>query len=102
MQKDELIQLHQLLVYLKKYVELKYNCKDEFKEYEELNIYPYHIHRTKAEHAYAIFILSSIIAKILSENGKNIPRSVSYLLRDCSDKIKKDIQRKKLAIKGVK
>ncbi|WP_423793359.1 UPF0058 family protein [Methanocaldococcus indicus] len=102
MQKDELIQLHQLLVYLKKYVEKKYNCKDEFKVYEELNIYPHHIHRTKAEHTYAIFLLASIIAKILSENQTKVPKSISKLLDECCLKIKKEIQRKRIIIKGIR
>ncbi|CAB3287187.1 conserved protein of unknown function [Methanocaldococcus lauensis] len=100
MHKDELIQLHQLLVYLRKYIEKKYNCSnDEFKEYDDLNIYPHHIHRTKAEHIYAIFLLSTIIAKILSNNGK-IPRSVSNLLRISGEEVKKEIQRKRLKIKN--
>ncbi len=100
MHKDELIQLHQLLVYLRKYIEKKYSCSnDEFKEYDDLNIYPHHIHRTKAEHIYAIFLLSTIIAKVLSDNGK-IPRSVSNLLRASGEEIKKEIQRKRLKIKN--
>ena len=101
MHKDELIQLHQLLIYLRKYIEKKYHCENnEFKEYDELNIYPHHIHRTKAEHIYAIFLLSSIIAKILSDNGR-IPRSVSNLLRVSGEKIKKEIQRKRGKIKNI-
>ncbi|ENN96324.1 hypothetical protein J422_03154 [Methanocaldococcus villosus KIN24-T80] len=100
MNKDELIQLHQLLVYLKKYIEKNYGYFEEFKEYDELSIYPHHIHRTKAEHIYAIFLLSSIIAKILAENGK-IPRSVHNLLKNSGEKIKKDIIRKRNKIQNV-
>ncbi|WP_048055610.1 UPF0058 family protein [Methanotorris igneus] len=96
MHKDELIQLHQLLVYMRKYLEKKFGneINDAFKDYDNLNIHPHHIHRTKSEHIYAIFLLSSSIAKILSENG-NVPRSVASRLRDTGEKIGREIARKR-------
>jgi hypothetical protein len=65
-----------------------------FKDYDELNIRPHHIHRTKSEHTYAIFLLSSTIGKILSEKG-NVPRSVASRLSDTGEKLGKEIARKK-------
>jgi len=65
-----------------------------FKTYDSLKIYPHHIHRTKSEHTYAIFLLASSIAKILSDYG-NVPRSVSSRLRDTSEKIEKELIRQK-------
>ncbi|ADG13446.1 UPF0058 family protein [Methanocaldococcus infernus] len=95
MNKDELIQLHQLLIYIRKYIQKKYNVSDEkFEEYDNLHIYPHHIHKTKIEHIYAIFILSSIISRILSEHEK-VPKSISNLLMNCSLKISKEITRKR-------
>ena len=95
MNKDELIQLHQLLIYLRKYIQKKYNIDDsEFKEYDDLHIYPHHIHKTKIDHIYVIFILSEIIARILAERGE-MPRSISYLLLNCSKKLEKEINRKR-------
>jgi len=96
MQKDELIQLHQILVYMRKDLNNKFGNSIEkyFENYDNLKIFPHHIHRTKAEHVYAIFLLSSSIAKILSEHG-DVPRSVSSRLKDTSDKIEREIIRKK-------
>jgi len=92
MHKDELILLHQLLVYMRKNLNGKFS--EDFAKYDELNIHPHHIHRTKSEHTYAIFLLSSSIAKILSENG-NVPRSVASRLKDTGEKVGKEIARKK-------
>ncbi len=96
MQKDELVQLHQVLIYLRKNLYNKYGeiIEKYFEEYDDLKIYPHHIHRTKAEHIYAIFLLSSSIAKILSDYG-DVPRSVSSRLKDSSEKIGREINRKK-------
>ncbi len=94
--KDELIQLHQLLIYVRKKLNNLYGTEIDkyFEEYDSLKIFPHHIHRTKAEHTYAIFLLSSAIAKIYSEYG-NMPRSVSSRLKNTGDKIGKEILRKK-------
>ncbi|MBP2143618.1 hypothetical protein J2127_000773 [Methanococcus voltae] len=97
MHKDELIQLHQLLVYMRKDLYTTFGedtLGDSFEEYDSLNIRPHHIHRTKSEHTYAIFLLSSIIGKILSEKG-DVPRSVASRLKDTGEKIGKEIARKK-------
>ncbi|HIP17324.1 MAG TPA: UPF0058 family protein [Methanothermococcus okinawensis] len=96
MHKDELIQLHQLLVYMRKSLIKKFgdSVNKYFKTYDSLKIYPHHIHRTKSEHTYAIFLLASSIAKILSDYG-NVPRSVSSRLRDTSEKIEKELIRQK-------
>jgi hypothetical protein len=85
MYKDELIQLHQFLVFVLKYLDEEYEVKDECKEYLRLNISPHHIHRTKAEHKLAIFVLSSAISEIIIKNngGKssNIPNGLSELVK---------------------
>src|SRR5665811_1030314 len=69
MYKDELIQIHQFLVYVLKNLEDEYTVKDECKEYICLNISPHHIHRTKAEHKYAIFVLSTAISEVIANNN---------------------------------
>ncbi len=71
MYKDELIQIHQFLVYVLKNLEDEYGVKDECKDYICLNISPHHIHRTKAEHKYAIFVLSTAISEVISNNNHN-------------------------------
>ncbi|RLF38165.1 MAG: hypothetical protein DRN00_02285 [Thermoplasmata archaeon] len=70
MQKDELIQLHTLMLQLRAYFEE--TCGDDgqaFKDYEELDVNPYHIYKSKREHMLAVFTLGKGIAKLLSCKG---------------------------------
>ncbi len=67
MHKDELIQLHTLLAQIKRYVENSGNEFD-FSEYQSLAISPVHIHRSKAEHKHAIFVLGNLLASVISED----------------------------------
>jgi len=94
MYKDELIQLHQFLVYVLKSLENGYVIKDECKEYFSLNISPHHIHRTKAEHKYAIFVLSSSICDVISRNNNGMaPSNVLNGLSELSKRSKKELIR---------
>jgi hypothetical protein len=85
MYKDELIQLHQFLVYVLKNLESEYEVKDECGEYLSLNISPHHIHRTKAEHKHAIFVLSASISQVVATNNgansSNISNGLSELVK---------------------
>ncbi len=67
MHKDELIQLHTLMAQIKKYFECDESCCD-FDEYHSLSISPVHIHRSKAEHKHAIFVLGNELASIISDD----------------------------------
>ncbi|MGZ7116244.1 MAG: UPF0058 family protein [Methanobacterium sp.] len=94
MYKDELIQLHQFLVYVLKYLEDGYEVKDECEEYFHLNISPHHIHRTKAEHKYAIFVLSESISDLLAKrNNLSTPSNVSNGLSELAKRSKKELIR---------
>ncbi|MGF7118437.1 UPF0058 family protein [Methanobacterium oryzae] len=94
MYKDELIQLHQFLVYVLKYLEDGYEVKDECEEYFHLNISPHHIHRTKAEHKYAIFVLSSSISEVLArKNDGAAPTNVVNGLSELAKRSKKELIR---------
>ena len=69
MQKDELIQLHTFLFQVRSHLEQSCdNNGNEFLGYEDLEITPYQVHKSKREHALAVFKLSKGIADILSHN----------------------------------
>jgi hypothetical protein len=69
MQKDELIQLHTFLFQVRSHLEHTYkNNGCAFTDYEKLSITPYQVHKSKREHALAVFKLSKGIADILSSN----------------------------------
>ncbi|MBM4241217.1 MAG: UPF0058 family protein [Euryarchaeota archaeon] len=94
MYKDELIQIHQFLVYMLKYLENGYEVKSECNEYMSLNISPHHIHRTKAEHKYAIFVLSGSILEIIAktDNGM-LPTTVVNGLSELAKRSRKEMIR---------
>ena len=91
MYKDELIHLHRLLIYLMKFLIDNGVSKSRFKAYMALNISPHHIHRTKAEHKHAIFVLACRISKVLAENGDTIPRSIASKLGEIAERCKGDM-----------
>lgn len=66
MNKEELIQLHTLMVLVKDFLEKR--GQGEFSKYNSLNISPTHIHRNKYEHKNAIFILGKEIVSSISDD----------------------------------
>lgn len=64
--KEELIQLHTLMVQMKKFFEEK--GQGEFSQYQSLKISPIHVHRSKAEHKHAIFVLGKEIASLMAHD----------------------------------
>ena len=65
MKKEELIYLHALLAHFKN-IFGKYSIEYGFKKYEDLNISPTHIYRSKIEHKQAIFVLASELASMVT------------------------------------
>ncbi|MBQ2665576.1 UPF0058 family protein [Methanobrevibacter sp.] len=83
MYKDEMIQMHQFLVYVLKYLAEDDQISNDCSEYITLKISPHHIHKTKAEHKHAIFVLCKIISEIISDREDNpIPENVRNSLSD--------------------
>lgn len=71
MNKEELIQLHTLMVLMKEFLEK--TGKGEFSKYNSLHISPVHVHRNKHEHKNAIFILGKeILSTILDDTCTKI------------------------------
>ncbi|PKK85212.1 MAG: metal-binding protein [Thermoplasmata archaeon HGW-Thermoplasmata-1] len=67
MHKDELIQLHTLLVQLKGFLEQTGEADGHFSDYDDLSISPHHIHKSKKEHKQAVFVLCQSIADTMGE-----------------------------------
>ena len=67
MEKEELIHLHMLLAQIKKYCEENgFNC--DFSKYNNLDISPFQVHRSKEEHKQAIFLLGTALASMAAKN----------------------------------
>jgi len=67
MHKDELIQLHTLMAQMKSSLEEK-GFTNAFSAYDSLAISPVHVHRSKAEHKLAIFVLGNTLASVMSKD----------------------------------
>ena len=66
MKKEELVHLHMLLAQLKRYCE-ENNLDCDFAEYNELEISPFQVHRSKEDHKQAIFLLVAELATLASK-----------------------------------
>jgi len=83
MHKEELIHLHTLMVQLKKYFEEERD--GSFSNYESLHISPVHVHRSKAEHKHAIFVLGTELAKRISKDNHSEIGRTSIRMEELAD-----------------
>jgi len=91
MHKEELIQLHTLLVQMKNFFEE--NGRGEFSQYQSHQISPIHVHRSKSEHKHAIFVLGKEIASIMANDefsgaGRTSVRMQELASRTMDERIK--------------
>ncbi|MCX9014568.1 MAG: UPF0058 family protein [Candidatus Methanoperedens sp.] len=84
MHKEELIQLHTLMVQMKRFFED--SGTNEFNQYQSLGISPIQIHRSKAEHKHAIFILGKEIASVMSEDEFSGPGRTSVRMQQLAER----------------
>ncbi len=66
MKKEELVHLHMLLAQIKRYCE-ENDLDCDFSEYNEMEISPFQVHRSKEDHKQAIFILVAKLASLASK-----------------------------------
>ena len=71
MRKDEIIQLHMFLLQLRAQLAnmVGKDNSQAFLSYDEMNIFPQQVYKTKDEHKLAVFELSKGIANLLQENN---------------------------------
>lgn len=89
MHKDELIQMHTLLCQIKSHIETSTPTTAEtwFGEYRTMGISPIHVHRSKAEHKKAIFVLGKEISAYLADGEYSGPARMSARLADMITKM---------------
>lgn len=88
-----MIQMHQFLVYVLKFLAENDQIKNDCGEYISLKISPHHIHKTKAEHKHAIFVLCKIISEIIADKeNDSIPDNVRNSLADLVTRSEKEIK----------
>ncbi len=91
MQKDEIIQLHMFLLQLRTQLEnmMENDNSQAFLFYDEMNILPQQVHKTKDEHKLAVFELSKGIANLLKENDYSISQQIHDNLERMCNRFRK-------------
>jgi hypothetical protein len=69
MHKDELLELHEQMVTITEYVNNREDVDPElFEAYEQLDVTPDDVHKSKSEHKHAVFILGNALAEAMSDD----------------------------------
>jgi hypothetical protein len=66
MHKDELLQLHSLLCQVKRFFEdAELAAIEAFEDYDQLEVSPQHIHKSKTDHKRAVFLLGKGMSELV-------------------------------------
>ncbi|MFB6070903.1 MAG: UPF0058 family protein [Halanaeroarchaeum sp.] len=92
MHKDELLELHEEMVDIKnKFAEFDNISESDFEAYEQLDVDPSHVHKSKSEHKHAVFVLGNALAAAMSEDefssAGRLSKRMSELADDASQKL---------------
>lgn len=92
MHKDELLELHNHLLTIKEYFESREEVDPElFEPYEQLDVDPDDVHKSKSEHKHAVFVLGNALASAMSEDefssAGRLSKRMAELADDASSKL---------------
>ena len=92
MHKDELLELHEEMVGIKdQFLEFDHISESDFSSYEQLDVDPSHVHKSKSEHKHAVFVLGNALATAMSEdefsNAGRVGKRMAELAEDAESKL---------------
>ncbi|RJX50739.1 UPF0058 family protein [Halonotius pteroides] len=92
MHKDELLELHEQMVLIMQYFREQESVDGTlFDPYDELDVEPDHVHKSKSEHKHAVFVLGNALATAMSEdefsNAGRVGKRMKELADDAEGKI---------------
>lgn len=92
MHKDELLELHeQMVIIMENFREREHVDPELFEPYEQLDVDPSHVHKSKSEHKHAVFVLGSALANAMSDDefssAGRIGKRMKELAEDAEGKI---------------
>jgi hypothetical protein len=69
MHKDELLELHeQMVIIMENFRDREDVEVGTFDAYDELDVDPSHVHKSKSEHKHAVFVLGNALASAMSDD----------------------------------
>jgi hypothetical protein len=92
MHKDELLELHeQMVTIMENFREREDVDPAVFEPYDQLDVDPSHVHKSKSEHKHAVFVLGNALASAMSEDefssAGRIGKRMAELAEDAENKL---------------
>lgn len=86
MHKEELLELHERMVQITEYV----RHRDEvdptlFHTYDELDVTPDDVHKSKSEHRHAVFVLGNALANAMSDDEFSDAGRIGKRMRELAE-----------------
>ena len=92
MHKDELLELHEQMVTIKDYfADLEDVDSELFTPYEDLDVTPDDVHKSKSEHKHAVFVLGNALATAMSEDEFSDAGRVGKRMKELAEDAEKKI-----------
>jgi len=86
MHKDELLELHEQMVTIKDYFAgLDDVDSGLFDPYEDLDVTPDDVHKSKSEHKHAVFVLGNALATAMSEDEFSDAGRIGKRMQELAD-----------------
>ena len=86
MHKDELLELHEQLLVIKEYFVTQADVDEAiFAPYEQLDVDPSHVHKSKSEHKHAVFVLGNALANAMSDDEFSSAGRLSKRMKELAD-----------------
>ena len=92
MHKDELLELHEEMVTIKEEFEGYEDVDDDlFEPYDQLDVDPSHVHKSKSEHKHAVFVLGNALASAMSEDEFSSAGRIGKRMQELADDAEKKL-----------
>ena len=86
MHKDELLELHAKMVsIMKHFQEIESVDSSAFDVYEELDVTPGDVHKSKSEHKPAVFVLGNALATVMSDDEFSDAGRIGKRMQELAD-----------------
>ena len=86
MHKDELLELHEQMVAIMEYFRAQEDVDDAlFEPYDQIDVSPDDVHKSKSEHKHAVFVLGNALASAMSEDEFSDAGRISKRMEELAD-----------------